>query len=401
MILIGTPVYQKLKASKKPVRCLEGGSRSSKTTSIVQFFVTHLQECKDPKRITIARRRLTWLKMTTFETFEKVFRELGIWNRDNLNKTEMTYKFGIHTFRFIGLDEVQKVHGMEQEILWLNEAIEVDEDDFDQLEQRTSDLVIVDYNPRTLKHWIYNVADNRPDAEKILSTIFDNPFAPAKQRQKILSYEPTPENISHGTANLNKWRIYGLGLRGQVEGLVFPDYTTSTSWPSVHKWKVKGLDFGFTNDPSALIDICFFEGKIFLREMIYQAGLNNLDLSQKFLELGVSKSEDIVADPASPVSIDELRKLYGYNVIKAVKGQGSVISGLDTMNQFPICVHADSLNLINEFDNYTYKKDRKTGLFLNVIEDGQDDHGIDAARYGITHRVGKPKRKKKMKVFGR
>jgi phage terminase large subunit len=376
----GTEVLKWTLETKKPVVLHEGGSRSSKTISVIQWIILYCQGNRG-KIITIARKHLAWLRPTVYIDFLKVLTWYGFYQEGCLSKGNMTYQLFGNLVRFVGLDESdQKIHGMEQDVTWINEAVEASKDQFDQMEQRTSEKVLLDYNPNFSHHWIYEL-DRREDVALFRSTILNNRFVPERQRAKIFSYEPTEENIAKGTADPNKWNIYGLGMRGNVEGLIFPNFNLVDELPESYKWKGFGMDYGFTNDPSTLIECRFAEGGLWFHEHFYQTGLNSSDISKKLSGV-VDKRDTIVADTSNPMTNDELRRLYGWRVSDAIKGR--IIAGLDQLKGYPIHITKASANLVLEFQNYRYKHDRATDSYLNEPAPRQDDHAIDAARYVAT-----------------
>ena len=367
MKLEGTGVFDDLweALDDKSIRgiVLEGGSRSSKTWSICQaLYLTGLQE---PKRIAIARFRRTWIKPTVLDTFKKVLQSLEVWEDEAFNKTDLIYSAHGSTFEFYGLDDSQKLHGIETDFFWLNEAIETSKDDFDQLEQRCKGKWILDYNPSTDEHWIYDNVLKRDDVVLIHSTMLDNTFLDQHIRDKINSYQPTPENKARGTADEYKWKVYGLGQRSRREGAIYENWTETKEFPSGYKWKAYGLDFGFTNDPTALVEVIYQEGKLWVKEVLYETGLTNADIAKK---CGLQRSDEIIADSAEPKSIEEIRRA-GYRIRPVAKGQDSVRSGIDKLKSVQIMVHQDSVNIIRELRNYAWKRDYKTNQVTNQPED--------------------------------
>jgi phage terminase large subunit len=370
MTIEGTRVFRKLwqAINDKSIRgiVLEGGSRSSKTWSICQaIYITGLQE---PKRIAVARLRRTWIKPTVLDTFKKVLQSLEVWEDEAFNKTDLIYSAHGSTFEFYGLDDSQKLHGIETDYFWLNEAIETSKDDFDQLEQRCKGKWILDYNPSTDQHWIYDSVLKREDVVLIHSTMLDNPYLEDAIISKIKSYEPTPKNIADGTADLFKWQVYGLGERARREGVIYTNWTEADEMPEEPRWTVYGLDFGFTHDPTALVKVSYQDGKLWTSELIYETGLTNADICERMEELGLSKGSEIIADSAEPKSIEEIRR-RGWRIRPVTKGQDSVRSGIDKLKQYPIRVHKDSINVISELRNYSWKKDYKTNRPMNKPED--------------------------------
>lgn len=370
----------------------EGGSRSSKTWSIIQFIVIYcIHYAGKHKRITIAREKLTWLKATVLIDFIEILLMYDLYNPAHHNRTDNIYHlFGNH-LTFIGLDEKQKLHGRKQNIFWLNEGIEAKYDDFKQMNQRTDELFILDYNPSETEHWIYDHVITRPDTKFFHSTQLDNPFLPEAIRREILSYEPTEENIANGTADENYWQIYGLGLRATPEGLIFPDWTFCKEMPRKRDRKITGfaLDYGFSNDPSTLIEICLAGGQLWLDELFYEKGLTNVinpnkpdqpSIEQRFVELGIRKHIDpIIAESAEPKSNRELQNA-GYNITPVLKRPDSVRAGINILKRYRVNVTERSLNIKKERNNYKWKFDFAENRYLNEPED-KWNHTIDSARY--------------------
>jgi phage terminase large subunit len=353
---------------------LEGGSRSSKTWSIAQAFyiLAETTSC----RVAVGRFRRTWIKPTVLDTFKKMMVSIDQWDNQRFNRTDLIYSFPESTIEFYGLDDSQKLHGIETDYFWLNVAIETRKDDFDQLEQRCKKKWVLDYNPSTDEHWIYDSVLKRDDVVFIHSTMLDNRFLDKSIRTKILSYEPTPSNRRTGTADAYKWMVYGLGKRSRREGAIFENWSECKTIPQDYKWRVWGLDFGFTNDPTALIEVTFQGGMLWVKEILFETGLTNADIVAK---CGLEKHNEIIADSAEPKSIEEIRR-KGYRVRPVDKGPDSVRAGIDKLKQYPIKVHEDSLNIIKEFRNYAWKRDYKTNQVTNVPED-DNNHAIDAIRY--------------------
>lgn len=179
MKLTATPILEWLLNNPKRVRVLEGGSRSGKTYSILQYIILYCQDAQSRgefKRITIARQKLTWLKATVLNDFIDILRQYDIYDDRDFHRSEMRYTLFGCEVAFFGLDEPQKLHGRKQDLFWINEAIEATKDDFDQLEMRTTQFCILDYNPSRTKHWIYDSVLSRDDVAFNHSTVIDNPF---------------------------------------------------------------------------------------------------------------------------------------------------------------------------------------------------------------------------------
>lgn len=356
----------------------EGGSRSSKTTSIIQFWLTWAERQDTTKRVVIAREKNTWTRTTVLYDFVKVMKAYDVYNKLSHNKTEGIIKYHNVEFWFAGLDDPQKIHGFTSDAFWLNEANEVTKDDFDQLEMRCSGFFVLDYNPNMNdEHWIITSILKRSDVKYIHSTVLDNPFAPEAVRRKIMSYEPTVENYNAGTADKNKWEIYGLGVRAKIEGLIFDNWTIRPDVSNLPNETIHGIDFGYTNDPTAIVEVRIDKriNTIVLHEVCYQTGMLNPDIARRLIQEGAKKA---IADSAEPKSIQEIYN-HGVNIHPVKKGAGSVMNGIDIMKRFKIEVTPSSVNLIKELRNYKYRQD-KNGKYINEPID-DFNHCLDAARY--------------------
>ena len=212
-------------SGKFKVYVFEGGSRSSKTYSLIQFFIFMALNSDDRKRIVLSRKKGTWLNATVWEDFKLILADMGLLGKVYINNSSHIIKIKNWAFWFVGLDDQQKLHGLTSDIFWINEAMEATKDDFDQMEQRCADFAILDYNPTEEEHWIYDNVCPRPDCYFDHHTMLDNPMIPENTRRKILSYEPTEENYKNGTVDERKWKIYGLGERAKLEGLIFSKFS--------------------------------------------------------------------------------------------------------------------------------------------------------------------------------
>ncbi len=385
-------VYGAIKRSKKKIIVNEGSSRSTKTFSILQYIIGQHQEHK--KLVTtICREKLTWLRATIIPDFREIMGDeyLGLWSDDNWNKTESTYKINGGSIQFIGLDESQKLHGRKQDMFWINEAVEAKYKHYQQLLIRTKSKAILDYNPSYEQHWIYEKVITRDDCEFIKSTYMDNPFLEQSIVDEIERLEPNEYNISQGTADEVAWKIYGLGERAAHKGLIFSNVQIVKDFPPEEEWKKTfyGLDFGFTNDPTALVQIVEAHGQLFFKQLIYKRGLTNIinpnnpaqtSIESYLIDLKIPRHVEIYADSAEPKSIQDLIGC-GYNVIAADKGPDSVKAGIDTIKRYACFITEDSLEGIKEKNNYKWKED-SSGNPTNTPIDNWN-HFWDATRYGV------------------
>jgi phage terminase large subunit len=381
-------LLNQLLQSAHKVKVLEGGSRSGKTYAILQWLIIYCQQhAGEGRRITISRKRLTWLKDTVLKDFKDLLMQYEMWRENHFKRTTLEYMLFGNEVSFIGLDEPQKLHGRKQDVFWINEAMEASPDDFDQLEMRTSGNVFLDYNPSYTDHWIYKRILQRPDALLIHSTMMGNPFLPEAIIDKIRSFEPTDENVIRGTADVTKWKVYGLGERAQPEGVVFDNINYVQDFPDCKKvWY--GLDFGFTNHPTAIIKVGLHEGELYLHEVCYQTGLTNNHVHQILKNEGLTKADLIIADSADPKSIHEL-KLLGWNITAAAKGPDSIRIGIDILKRYKINITDTSINMQQEANNYSWQKDSFSGKWMNVPCD-DFNHAWDAVRYVALAKLAGP-----------
>lgn len=353
---------------------LEGGSRSSKTTSIIQALLLYCIQSENQLRVSAFRQKTTWVRDTVWKDFIDYIKSIDFY--DYNNQRDLKYSINGSDIEFGGLDDDQRLHGRKQHIFWINEAIEAGLESFNQLEMRTTDFWIMDWNPKATEHWLFEQVVNREDVLYIHSTMLDNPFLELKIRQKILSYEPTKENIAKGTADVYNWDVYGLGKRAKREGVIFTnvkygDFDESLSY-------CYAMDFGYHPAPTTLIRIAVDEKvkKIYLQEEFYLSELS----TNQITEITKSRIKDpmdlIVADSAELREINELRS-NDLNVHPAQKGPGSVKAGIKSMLGYQIIICGDSPNMKTEFNNYTWN-DKKAG-----IPKKEFDHTIDPARYGF------------------
>ena len=303
----------------------------------------------------------------------------------NINRAEQIYDVNGTQFAFYGLDYAEKLHGRSQDWFWLNEVMEIANKHFDQLEMRTKIGGVVDYNPYDDMHWIFDV-QKRDDVAVIMSSMLDNPFLPKAIVDKIKSYEPTEENIKTGTADEYMWQVYGLGVKGRLQGTIFNNWDIVDGIPDVAKFVAYGKDFGYTNDPSTLVALYMMDNELYFDQLIYETGMTNQDIAKRYGELEIPNYEKIWADSAEPKSIEEIRR-SGFNIKGVKKGADSIMYGIDIMKQYKMHITRRSVEAERELRRYKYTED-KTGRMLNKPID-DFNHIIDAMRYVCMMELGK------------
>jgi phage terminase large subunit len=261
--------------------------------------------------------------------------------------------------------------------------MEAEKSSFDQLELRTTKLGILDYNPSNDTHWVFDLK-KRDDVAFIQSTRVDNPFIGEAAKRKILSFEPTIENIRQGTADEYMWQVYGLGNPAKLKGAIFEKWDIVDTIPVNAKDMGIGLDFGYTNDPTAIIALYMYNNELYLDELVYEKGLVNYSVNPadksivKFLNNLNLKYTPITPDSAEPKSIAEIAS-HGFFIENVDKGKDSVVYGINLLKGYKIHITRRSINLEKELRNYKWRED-KAGSITNVPID-EFNHAIDAVRY--------------------
>jgi phage terminase large subunit len=352
----------------KKIRIAQGGTSASKTISILLWLINLAQSDTKPTLTSVVSESIPHLKRGAIRDFRNIMIAHGYWKDALWNATDSIYTFETGSkMEFFSTDNGDKLRGARRDRLFMNEANNCTLDAFDQLEVRTKEFVYLDYNP-TNEFWLFtDVMPNRDDWEKVILTYKDN---------EALS----PEIVASIEQRKNRkgwWQVYGEGQLGEVEGKIYKDWNIIDEIPHEARLERRGLDFGYTNDPTAIVDIYYYNGGYILDEVCYQKGMSNKQITDVIKNL---EPILIIADSAEPKSIDEIR-LYGINIMPAVKGAGSINQGIQYVQQQRISVTKRSGNLIKEYRNYLWATD-KTGKILNEPEGGLD-HALDAVRYAF------------------
>jgi len=357
---------------------LEGGSRSGKTWSSVDFIIW-LSLAYNNQTINVIKETYASFKTTLYNDFRQrldQWPDLRRYNVFESVKEVPTFRLYSTRINFIGADQPSKFHGAGDDFFYVNESLEVSEAIFNQLEMRCKRFWWMDYNPKVTDHWIYDRLFKRDDVKVVYSTMLDNPHISKWERKKIVGYEPTPENIAAGTADEYMWKVYGLGQRAARQGLVFPEVVWVDSFPTDIEQVVYGMDFGYTNSPTAIVKVGRNGQNLWVEKLFYAPVDNASDLYTVIQRLGVT--ETIWADSADPGMISDLRS-KGLRVLAVNKFPGSIKYGIDLMKQHKLHAVRD-VDTRKEFENYRWKE--VGGISLNEPEDDYN-HAIDAARYAI------------------
>jgi phage terminase large subunit len=364
-----------------------GGTSSGKTYSILQVLL--IRAITEPERvITVVGQDIPNLKKGSYRDIQNIINasEYCQYHVTKHNDTDRIFWFRSGSLiEFVSFADAQDAKNGKRDYLFCNEMNGIAYDIFMELQQRTTIQVFGDFNP-TAEFWAHEKLKPRPDVSWYVTNFKHNPFIKEKTLRDILSYEMTDENIARGTADEWRWKVYGLGELGRLEGVIFEKWDFG-AWPTDHQWHGYGLDFGFTNDPTGLVEVCVSSGELFIRELIYEHAMTNGDISTRMASLAIDRRAEVVCDSAEPKSIEELYRL-GWNVHPAIKGADSIQHGIDTLKRYKLNVCGNSPNLARELRAYRWKTDRN-GKALNVPID-TDNHLIDAIRYIVTYKL-KPK----------
>ena len=363
---------------------LEGGTWASKTFSALQFLKAVAENNPEPLLISVVSETMPHLKRGAIRDYLTIMGDDLVeswWNR-----SDFIYHFpNGSAIEFFSADMPSKLRGGRRDILFINEANNISHDSFRELDMRTRLFTIADWNPVN-EFWFHqnNLADD-PGSVYLHYTYLDAlDVIPRSVKDDIESYEDKDPNW---------WRVYGLGLIGKIEGLVYPQFEQVDELPDAPRFY--GLDYGFSSDPTVLTAHVIVGDKLYSKEMFYDdSALTNGQIAMKMDLLKVRKVDPIYPDPDEPKSAEELRQL-GFNVKDSVKGKGSVEYGIQKVNQFYQHWTKDSLNCIKEQRNFRYIVDKATGNLTDKTTH-RWSHGLDSRRYACaSHSPSQPVRRSK------
>lgn len=366
-----TTAFTKIAELQKPIRCIQGGTSAGKTYSILHYLI--LYALKRDLLISIVAESIPVLKRGAYKDFQDIIIKMGLYDEKRHNKTDRTYNLNNSTFEFFSADDSTKLRGSRRDILFINEANNISFEAYQELNVRTKKFTFLDYNP-TAPFFAHTELIGQDDVDFLIVNYKDNEFLDKKIVTEIESWEQKAITSDYWA---NRWKVMGLGQLGIQSGAIITDWKEIDSLPLNAELLGSGLDFGFTNDPSALVSVYRYDGEIIVDEVIYQKGLLNSQLAS-LINSNNAKKAIIYADSAEPKSIAEL-KYYGLTVLPVMKGKDSINYGLQLIQEQPIRVTSRSINLIKELQNYTWVKD-KEGNSTSVPID-TFNHIIDALRY--------------------
>jgi phage terminase large subunit len=343
----------------------EGGSRSSKTYSLCQLMIIYCLQ-NNNKVVSVIRKTFPALRATVLRDFIEILKDIGLYKQEAHNKSEHIYTFANGSMvEFFSVDDEQKIRGRKRDIAWCNEANELYFDDFNQLNLRTEDKLIFDYNPSDSASWLYELPGD--ESIKIKSTYRDNPFLPDSIKAQIEDLARTDEAL---------YQIYALGEKAISKSNIYSNWSFVAHRPAKFVKYVYGLDFGY-NHPSALMRVYYCDNDIYIEPVIYESYLTTTMLIEKLSTLNIEQTVSILADYSRPEIIQEMN-IAGYDVQNANK---VVKKGIDNLKTFGVICQDDKA-IRREYENYKWKK---IGDFITDEPVKLFDDAMDAIRYATTH----------------
>ena len=374
-----TTALKKIEATLyEPTRykVIQGGMSAGKTYAIMTLLVGYAMSYEEAK-ITVVGLSYGHLKDGAMSDFKAVMREGGIWDamRWNISNSEYTFS-NASVIQFRSVDKMG-ARGPRRDVVFVNEANGISYEVFRQLADRSRDFAIIDYNP-SAEFWAHTeLVKKKPEKTSFLIlTHEDNEALSQQERDNILEHKP-----KDGEEPSNWWIVYGLGQIGSLEGNIYKGWELSSAESIAESGKLirYGLDFGFSNDETALVAVYDMgEKKLGLVEKIYKKGILPSQYCAELERAGIEPSVLIVADGARPEIIAEIKR-GGYRCIAADKGAGSVLRGIERVSEYQ--VEYEGKDLEREYLSYAWRK-KKSGESMDEPQDG-NDHLMDALRYAI------------------
>ena len=349
-----------------------GGTRSGKTYAILQLLILVVANDKAPTINSVCAETMPQLKRGAIRDFQSIMRRAEIWNDASWNKTDSIYTFPNGAIlEFFSLDSDGKVHGLARDRLFVDEAQNVSWDVVRQLSVRTKGRVLFGYNP-TREFWVHTEIQPRPECVSINSTYRDNEFLTVEQVREIEA----------NRKDARWWRVYGEGLVGAYEGVIYDFEQIDTMPDKGGMLEVYGIDFGFTHDPSVAVRCYIHTGKreIYAEQLFYRRQMLNSDIVAELKTQGVPMSATIIADSAEPKSIEEIRRC-GYRNIEGAYKATKIAEQIAHIKQYKLFVTKDSIEAISELRAFVWAQDRDGNMLNEPMRGG--DHFADAMRYAV------------------
>jgi len=376
-MFVYTTAIKKIRTLERFVRGVQGGTSAGKTYAILPILI-HIAASNPLTEISVVAESIPHLKRGAMKDFKKILAETERWHESLWNASDFKYTFPNGSqIEFFSADNDAKLRGARRDWLYMNECNNMTFHSYTELASRTKQGVYLDWNP-TNTFWFHNELLNDKDVDFLTINYTDNEACPESALNFILKAK---EKAEQGNAFWQNWyKVYGLGQIGNLEGVIFNNWQQIDKIPVDAKLIGIGCDFGYTNDPTALIEIYTYNGKRYVNELMYRSGMLNSDIA-KVLPKGVI----VYADSSEPKSIDEIKR-YGIMIKGVTKGKDSIKYGIDVMQQQEYLVTSQSENLIKELRSYSWDKDKEGKKLNRPIE--YFNHAIDALRYHEMEALG-------------
>jgi phage terminase large subunit len=369
---------------KSDVIIHQGGTSSGKTYSILQVLFAKLS-AEENKICTVVGQDIPNLKAGALRDALEIYNNSEILQglvRD-YNKTDRIFSFyNGSVLEFKSYDSPQDAKSGKRHYLFVNEANGIPYPVYEELSLRTKEQEYIDYNPNA-EFWVHEklLTHDNIESGRVRLFISDhrhNPFISQKQRDKIEALKDKDYEL---------WKVYARGATGRIEGLIFRNWHICESIPEDAKFIGAGLDFGFTNDPTAVLDVYTQDGELWIDQLIYETGLTNPEIIKKLQDVNFDRRKEIVADSSEPKSIKELHSAL--RIEGANKGPDSVLASIDVLKRYKINVTRRSVDLRKELSSYKWKVDKISGKTINEPVDAFN-HAIDALRYVALNKLQSP-----------
>lgn len=384
---IRTTAVNKILKLTKRIKVIQGGSSAGKTIAILAILIDKAIK-KSMLEISVVASTVPDLKGGAMKDFLKIMKQTKRYQPDNWHDTNRKYTFNNGSYiEFINADGDKSI-GPRRDILYINEANKIDFETYNQYAMRTSQDIYLDFNPVN-KFWAHLEVLQQVNAELLILTYKDNEGLPENVLEDFTNYRKRAETSDYWQ---NYCNVYIDGLPGSLEGVIFQNWEEIDSIPKEAELIGYGMDFGFTNDPTTLIAVYKYNGKLVLDELLYRKGLLNSQIASLIKQLG-AQNGPIYADSSEPKSIADI-KGYGIPIFPVTKGPDSIRIGIQLMLEYEFLVTKRSIHIREELEKYEWME--KGGKSIPV---DAWNHGIDAARYIISMTLGSKGNKSTIQSF--
>ena len=378
-MLLRTTAINKIIALKKRVKIIQGGTSAGKTFGILPILISKAAN-KPLLEISVVAESIPHLRRGALKDFLTIMKTTNRYFDERFNKSLLRYEFGNGSYiEFFSADDSSKLRGARRDILYINECNNIEFESYNELAIRTKREVFLDFNPAN-EFWVHTELKNEPDTDFLILTYKDN-----EALDKRIVREIEKNRLKGLTSSYwaNWWNVYGLGEMGSLQGVVFSNWKQIDTIPTEARLLGYGVDFGYTADPTSIVEVYNYNGQRILNEICYQTGLVNTEIAKK-----LQKNIIAYADSAEPKSIEEIRRT-GQLIKSVTKGLDSVNFGIQIMQSQEYLVTSQSTNLIKELRSYCWDKDRSGKQINKPI--ANYNHAIDAVRYHEMESLGKGK----------